>query len=196
VSHDCHFDIDRDISTTHCRSSSGDSVDLLSQTICLRSKRWDQYQSGNRETNEKLKRLYTLSTMIHIFHDTIWYSTSSNGTELEHTHCTSCQSSWLTGFGSLNPDPHSWIFIYLLTSWWVLVVFPTYSRLLWPKYLLTQTLKCGAKPMGIRYVMLSTFETSTALLCYRNHAEMTILMWYLSGMIIMPAQKLYGKVWI
>ena len=28
------FDIDRDVSTAHCRSSSGDSVDLLSRTIC------------------------------------------------------------------------------------------------------------------------------------------------------------------
>ena len=34
LSHDCHFDIDHDVSTTHCRSSSGDSVGLLSQTIC------------------------------------------------------------------------------------------------------------------------------------------------------------------
>ena len=29
-----HFDIDRDVSTAHCRSSSGNSVDLLSRTIC------------------------------------------------------------------------------------------------------------------------------------------------------------------
>ena len=29
-----HFDIDRDVSTAHCRCSSGDSVDLLSRTIC------------------------------------------------------------------------------------------------------------------------------------------------------------------
>ena len=28
------FDIDRNISTAHCRSSSGNSVDLLSRTIC------------------------------------------------------------------------------------------------------------------------------------------------------------------
>ena len=34
LSHDCHFDIDHDVSTAHCRSSSGDSVGLLSQTIC------------------------------------------------------------------------------------------------------------------------------------------------------------------
>ena len=27
-------DIDRDVSTGHCRSSSGDGVDLLSRTIC------------------------------------------------------------------------------------------------------------------------------------------------------------------
>ena len=33
-SHDCHNDIDRDVSTAHCRSPSGDIVDLLSQTIC------------------------------------------------------------------------------------------------------------------------------------------------------------------
>ena len=33
-SHDCHFNIDRDISTAHCRSSSGDNVDLLCRTIC------------------------------------------------------------------------------------------------------------------------------------------------------------------
>ena len=34
LSHNCHFDIDRDVLTAHCRSSSGDSVDLLSRTIC------------------------------------------------------------------------------------------------------------------------------------------------------------------
>ena len=34
LSHDCHFDIDRDVSTGHCTSWSGDSVDLLSRTIC------------------------------------------------------------------------------------------------------------------------------------------------------------------
>ena len=35
MSHDCHFDIDHDVSTAHCRSSSGDSVDLLSRTVIL-----------------------------------------------------------------------------------------------------------------------------------------------------------------
>ena len=30
LSHDCNFDIDRDVSTAHCGSSSGDGVDLLS----------------------------------------------------------------------------------------------------------------------------------------------------------------------
>ena len=34
LSHDCHLDIDRDVSTAHCRSSSGNSVVLLSTTIC------------------------------------------------------------------------------------------------------------------------------------------------------------------
>ena len=34
LSHNCHFDIDRDVSTAHYRSSSSDSVDLLSRTIC------------------------------------------------------------------------------------------------------------------------------------------------------------------
>ena len=34
LSHDCHFDIDRDVSTANCRSSSGDSVDSLIRTIC------------------------------------------------------------------------------------------------------------------------------------------------------------------
>ena len=35
LSHDCHFDIDRDVSTTNCRSLSGDSVDLPSRTFLL-----------------------------------------------------------------------------------------------------------------------------------------------------------------
>ena len=39
LSHDCHYDIDRDVLTAHCRSSSGDSVDLLSRTICT-TVRW------------------------------------------------------------------------------------------------------------------------------------------------------------
>ena len=34
VSNNCPFDIDRDVSNAHCRSSSEDSVDLLSWTIC------------------------------------------------------------------------------------------------------------------------------------------------------------------
>ena len=34
LSHDCHFDIDRDVSTAHCRSPSGDCFNLLSRTIC------------------------------------------------------------------------------------------------------------------------------------------------------------------
>ena len=34
LSHDCHFDIDRDVSTAHYRSSSGDIVDLLSRATC------------------------------------------------------------------------------------------------------------------------------------------------------------------
>ena len=29
---DCHIDINRNVSTAYCRSSSGDSVDLLSRT--------------------------------------------------------------------------------------------------------------------------------------------------------------------
>ena len=33
LSHDCHLNIDCNISTAHCRSSSGDSVDLLGETI-------------------------------------------------------------------------------------------------------------------------------------------------------------------
>ena len=77
LSQDSHFDIDHDVLTAHCRSSSGDSVNLLSQTICLRSKHRDQYQSNNRETNEKLNPLYTQSTMTDLFHDTIWYSTGT-----------------------------------------------------------------------------------------------------------------------
>ena len=32
LSHDCHFDIDCNVSTALCRSSSGNSVDLQSQT--------------------------------------------------------------------------------------------------------------------------------------------------------------------
>ena len=34
LSHDCPLDIDRDVSTAYCRSSSGNSVVLLSTTIC------------------------------------------------------------------------------------------------------------------------------------------------------------------
>ena len=35
LSHDFHFDIDCNVSTALCRSSSGNSVDLLSRTICI-----------------------------------------------------------------------------------------------------------------------------------------------------------------
>ena len=30
---DCHIDFNRDVLTAYCRSSSGDSVDLLSRTV-------------------------------------------------------------------------------------------------------------------------------------------------------------------
>ena len=36
-------------------------------SVCL--KRRDQYQSDNRDTNDKLNPLYKLSTLINIFHD-------------------------------------------------------------------------------------------------------------------------------
>ena len=39
------------------------------KTCSVRSKRRDQYQSDNRETNNKLNPLYTLSTVINIFLD-------------------------------------------------------------------------------------------------------------------------------
>ena len=34
LSHDSHFDLDCAISTTYCRFSSGNIVDLLSRTVC------------------------------------------------------------------------------------------------------------------------------------------------------------------
>ena len=36
LSHDCQKDIDRGVSTSYSRSSSGNGVDLLSRTICTR----------------------------------------------------------------------------------------------------------------------------------------------------------------
>ena len=33
LSHDCHMDVDHNIPTTYCMSSSSDRVDLLSRTI-------------------------------------------------------------------------------------------------------------------------------------------------------------------
>ena len=35
LSHDCPLGIDHDVLTTYCWSSSGDSVDSLSRTICI-----------------------------------------------------------------------------------------------------------------------------------------------------------------
>ena len=35
LSHDCPLGIDHDVSITYCWSSSGDSVDSLSRTICI-----------------------------------------------------------------------------------------------------------------------------------------------------------------
>ena len=34
LSHDSHFDLDCAISTTYCRFSAGNIVDLLSRTVC------------------------------------------------------------------------------------------------------------------------------------------------------------------
>ena len=43
----------------------------------------------------------------------IRFNVNSSGTEMEqvvHTHQASCQSGWPSGFGALNPSPHSLIF--------------------------------------------------------------------------------------
>ena len=45
------------------------------KTCIVRLKRHDQYQSDNHDTNDKLSPLYTLSTMINIFHDKFNYKT-------------------------------------------------------------------------------------------------------------------------
>ena len=151
--HDCHFGIDRDVSTTYCRTLSGDSVDLLSQTVCLRSKHRDQYRSENCETNEKLNPLCTLSNMIDIFHDTIWCSTSSNDTELEHT--LHIMPKRLTERVWFSQSRFSLLNVYLFT--YILVGFSPLSYLfssVMAQIPVDTTLKCGAKPIGIRYVML------------------------------------------
>ena len=75
LSHDCQKDIDRGVSTSYSRSSSGNGVDLLSRTICttLVVKNWciirlDIICSGTRlslltktltGTLVELKRLFT-----------------------------------------------------------------------------------------------------------------------------------------
>ena len=41
----------------------------LMKTCSVCSKRRDQYQSDNRDTNDKLNPLYKLSTLINTFHD-------------------------------------------------------------------------------------------------------------------------------
>ena len=62
LSHDCQKDIDRGVSTAYSRSSSGDSADLLSRTICITLvvKNWciirpDIIRSGTR--SQSLSRL-------------------------------------------------------------------------------------------------------------------------------------------
>ena len=53
LSRDCHFDIDRNVSTARCR---GRNYRLL-KTYNVRSKRRDRHESDNRETNAKLNPL-------------------------------------------------------------------------------------------------------------------------------------------
>ena len=57
------------------------------KTCSVRSKRRDQYQNDNHETNDKLNPLYTLSTMINVFHDKqhrviSWGATTEGGQKL------------------------------------------------------------------------------------------------------------------
>ena len=49
----------------------------------------------------------------------IQFSRNGNGTDLEqvvHTHRKSCRNGWPSGFGELNPSPHSWIFSSVLVD--------------------------------------------------------------------------------
>ena len=130
--------------------------------------------------------------MTDIFHDTIWYSAGSNGTELEHTHW----SSWLRGSGSPNPDSHSGIFIYLhlsgFQSSFLLKLFcygpntPStcwhYTKVWFKTYLIcVAPLLRSAQPCSFTEIMLKWL-----FLCLNRNP-----IWHRS-MIIMLAQKLSG----
>ena len=75
LSHDCQKDIDRGVSTSYSRSSSGNGVDLLSRTICTKKKNeklvynktghyllWDEVKFIDRDPHwysRTVKRLLT-----------------------------------------------------------------------------------------------------------------------------------------
>ena len=60
------------------------------------------------------------------------------------------------------------------------------------------TLKCGAKPTGIRYVMLFFQDQHSLALLEKSCWNDCSYVWTetLSGMLIMPAHKLCGIVWV
>ena len=46
----------------------------------------------------------------------VWREIAQSWFEVVHTHQTSSRSSWLRGFGELNPSPHFWILFSLRLS--------------------------------------------------------------------------------
>ena len=105
------------------------------------------------------------------------YSMNSKGTSLElvvHTHRTSCPSGCSRGLGVLNSSPISWLF----TSVSVLfsaVLAPTDSLPVTVRTLVHTAPKCGTEP--IPYVTPQFRDRrGAASLCYRNCAEITVLM--------------------
>ena len=74
MSHDCHFDIDRDASTSYWRFSSDDSVDLLSRTTCTtvvvietgQYPLWDEVKFNDRDPHWYSRRvLESIRTGLH-----------------------------------------------------------------------------------------------------------------------------------
>ena len=83
-----------------------------------------------------------------------------------------CRSGWPSGFGELNPSPHSIIFTFVSVSSSPCSYLFASARVRIP---LHTALTCGTEP--IPHVSLHFQDPrSAALLCYRNYPKITVLM--------------------
>ena len=124
---------------------------------------------------------------------------NGNATELEqvfHTHRTSCQRAWPRGFGSLNPNPCSWILYIILYCTSVSMGYSPLSSVFTSATLQIHCTEVWHRTYPIYNAPLSRSARRSLTPLHKSHRNHRQYVWTeaLSGIIFVPAQKLPGIV--